>query len=482
MGRVTEDHASPDPATDVGDRSTTTQRFVLWIAVLASFVAFLDGTIVNVALPAISDELGGGITTQQWVVDAYLITLGALILVAGSVSDAYGRVLVLRIGLIGFGIASIAIAAAPTAEFLIVARGLQGAAGAFLVPSSLALITSNFSGAAQSRAIGIWTAMTTSAMIVGPLIGGVLVDTASWRWAFLINVLPIGATLALLARGGFRDTRHEDASIDWLGAALCTLGLGGMVYALIEQPRLGWSSPAIWVSLLAGAALFVAFVLRQRVVRHPILPLDLFRVRNFWTGNVATAFVYGALALNGLVVVVYLQEGAGLPATLAGLASLPVTILMILFSSRVGALSGRWGPRFFMTVGPITMGVGALLLLTVGADFSYWWQVLPSMIVMGAGLALTVAPLTSAILGSIGPERSGIASAVNNAVARVAGLIAIALLATIVGGALDLEGFHRAAIVTAALMIAGGITSFLGIRNPERSPPAAAATGSDAPE
>ncbi|WP_426326161.1 MFS transporter [Microbacterium sp. E-13] len=466
----------------MGDRSTTTQRSVLWIAVLASFVAFLDGTIVNVALPAISDELGGGITTQQWVVDAYLITLGALILVAGSVSDAYGRVLVLRIGLIGFGIASIAIAAAPTAEFLIVARGLQGAAGAFLVPSSLALITSNFSGAAQSRAIGIWTAMTTSAMIVGPLIGGVLVDTASWRWAFLINVLPIGATLALLARGGFRDTRHEDASIDWLGAALCTLGLGGMVYALIEQPNLGWSSPAIWASLLVGAVLFVAFLLRQRVVRHPILPLDLFRVRNFWTGNVATAFIYGAIALNGLVVVVYLQEGAGLPATLAGLASLPVTILMIVFSSRVGALSGRWGPRFFMTVGPLTMGIGALLLLTVRADFSYWWQVLPSMIVMGIGLALTVAPLTSAILGDIGPERSGIASAVNNAVARVAGLIAIALLATIVGGALDLEGFHRAAIVTAALMIAGGITSFLGIRNPERSAPAAQRIGSDAPE
>jgi EmrB/QacA subfamily drug resistance transporter len=454
---------------------TAIQRSVLWIAVLGSFVAFLDGTIVNVALPSISDELGGGITTQQWVVDAYLITLGALILVAGSVSDAYGRVLVLRIGLIGFGIASIAIAAAPTAEFLIVARALQGAAGAFLVPSSLALITSNFTGAAQSRAIGIWTAMTTSAMIVGPLVGGVLVDLASWRLAFLINVVPIAVTLVLLARGGFRDTRHPGASIDWIGAALCTLGLGGMVYALIEQPNLGWGSPVIWLTLVLGAGMFAAFILRQRTARHPILPLDLFRVRNFWTGNVATAFIYGALALNGLVVVVYLQEGAGLPATLAGLASLPMTILMILFSSRVGALSGRWGPRFFMTVGPITMGIGALLLLTTTTEFSYWWQILPSMIVMGAGLALTVAPLTSAILGAIEPERSGIASAVNNAVARVAGLIAVALLATIVGGSLDLDGFHRAAVVTAALMIAGGVTSFLGIRNPQRAataPPA----------
>ncbi|GAA5092013.1 MFS transporter [Microbacterium yannicii] len=451
---------------------STVQRAVLWIAVLGSFVAFLDGTIVNVALPSISAELGGGITTQQWVVDAYLITLGALILVAGSVSDAYGRVLVLRIGLIGFGIASIAIAAAPTAEFLIVARAVQGAAGAFLVPSSLALITSNFSGAAQSRAIGIWTAMTTSAMIVGPLIGGILVDLVSWRLAFLINVVPITVTLVLLARGGFRDSRHPDASIDWIGAALCTLGLGGMVYALIEQPNLGWGSPVIWLTLVLGAGMFAAFILRQRTTRHPILPLDLFRVRNFWTGNVATAFIYGALALNGLVVVVYLQEGAALKATFAGLASLPMTILMILFSSRVGALSGRWGPRFFMTVGPITMGIGALLLLTTSEEFSYWWQILPSMIVMGAGLALTVAPLTSAILGAIEPERSGIASAVNNAVARVAGLIAVALLATIVGGSLDLEGFHRAALVTATLMIAGGVTSFLGIRNPARTPAA----------
>jgi EmrB/QacA subfamily drug resistance transporter len=456
----------PDNPLATTERMSATQRSVLWIAILASFVAFLDGTVVNVALPAISDELGGGLTTQQWVVDAYLITLGALILVAGSVSDAYGRVLVLRIGLIGFGIASVAIAAAPTAEFLIVARAVQGAAGAFLVPSSLALITSNFTGPAQGRAIGVWTAATTTAMIVGPVIGGVFVDLLSWRLAFLINVLPITVTLVLLARGSFRDIRKPDASIDWLGAILCTLGLGAMVFSLIEQPNLGWSSPAIWVPLVAGALMFAGFIVRQRLVRSPILPLDLFRVRNFWTGNIATLFIYGALSLNGFVVVVYLQQGADLPATLAGLASLPMTILLILFSSRIGALSGRWGPRLFMTVGPIIMGIGALLLLTVGADFSYWWQVLPSMVIMGVGLALTVAPLTSAILGAIDSERSGIASAVNNAVSRVAGLVTIAALATIVGGTLDLDGFHRAAIVTAALMIAGGITSFFGIRNP----------------
>ena len=202
--------------------------------------------------------------------------------------------------------------------------------------------------------------------------------------------------------------------------------------------------------------------------RNPVLPLELFRVRNFWVGNVATAFIYGALSLNGFVVGVYLQQGAGLSATLAGLASLPSTLLLILLSTRVGALAGKWGPRLFMTVGPILMGVGALLLLTVSTEFSYWWQVLPSMLLMGLGLAITVSPLTSAILGAIATERSGIASAVNNAVSRVSGLIAIALLAIVVGGTLDLDGFHRAAIVTAALMIVGGVVSFAGIRNDAR--------------
>lgn len=441
------------------------QRLVLLIAILASFVSFLDGTIVNVALPAISRELGGGLATQQWVVDAYLITLGALILVAGSLSDVFGRIVVLRVGLIGFGIASVAIAAAPDPLFLIVARAVQGVAGALLVPSSLALITSTFRGAAQGRAIGLWTGATTSAMVVGPLLGGVFVDTLSWRFAFLVNVLPIALTLWLLVVLRHRDHRREDASVDWIGAVLCTVGLGGMVYALIEQGSLGWSSPAIWGTMTVGVLAFAGFLVRQRLARDPMMPLDLFRVRNFWTGNIATAFVYAALSLNGLVVAVYLQQGAGLPATLAGLASLPVTVLMILLSSRAGALSGRWGPRLFMTAGPLIMAVGAMLLLTVSPAFDYWLQVLPSMLVFGVGLALTVSPLTSAILGAIDPSRSGIASAVNNAVARVAGLIAVAMLGVIVGGELDLDGFHRAAIVTAVLLAVGGVVSFAGIRN-----------------
>ncbi|KZE40691.1 MFS transporter [Microbacterium sp. T32] len=441
------------------------QRVVLTVAVLASFVSFLDGTVVNVALPAISRDLGGGLSTQQWVVDAYLVTLGAFILVAGSMSDVLGRTLVLRIGLIGFGVTSVAIAAAPTAEFLIVARALQGVAGALLVPSSLALITSTFRGAGQARAIGIWTGATTVAMLAGPVIGGVFVDALSWRLVFLVNVLPIAVTLWLLARRSQPDHRRPGARVDLLGAVLCAVGLGGVVFALIEQPNLGWGSPVIWAPAAVGVLAFAGFLMRQRVARQPMMPLDLFRSRNFWAGNLTTMFVYAALSLYGFVLSVYLQQGAGLPATLAGLASLPATLISIALSSRAGALSGRFGPRLFMTLGPALMAVGALLLLLVRPEFDYWTQVFPAVLIFGLGVTTTVSPLTAAVLGAIDPERSGIASAVNNAVSRIAGLLSIAAVSAVAGGALNLDGFHRAAIFTAVLMLLGAATSFLGIRN-----------------
>jgi EmrB/QacA subfamily drug resistance transporter len=447
---------------------TPLHRLVIAVAVLASFVTFLDGTVVTVALPAISRELGGGITTQQWAVDAYLITLSALILLAGSVSDAYGRVLVMRIGLIAFGVASVAVAAAPTPLVLIIARAAQGAAGALLVPSSLALITAVMRGEVQSRAIGVWTAFTTAAQLVGPLLGGLFVDLLSWRFVFLINVLPIAVTLVLLSRLHLPDPPRT-VRVDWLSGALCAIGLGGVVYALIEQPHQGWSSPAILLTGIGGAALLALFLMRQRRPQ-PLMPLSLFRVRNFAWGNLATLFVYAALSLNGFVLGVYLQQGAGLKATEAGLASLPITILMILLSSRAGRLAGRLGPRLFMAAGPLIMAAGALLLLLVAERFDYWWQVLPAMIVLGVGLSVTVAPLTSAILGSIDESRSGIASAVNNAVSRVAGLLVVAMLSTIVGGTLDLAGFHSATIVTAALFAIGGIVSWIGIRRPAAEP------------
>lgn len=442
-----------------------TGRRVLAVAILASSVAFLDSSIVNVALPAIRAELGGGLAGQQWVVNAYLVTLGALILVAGSLSDLYGRKVVLRVGLVGFLVASIAIAVAPGIEFLIVARAVQGIAGALLVPSSLALITSHFDEAARGRAIGAWTAATSAAMLVAPLVGGLFIDLASWRWAFLINVLPIGATLWLLTGLSTPDVRRPGARVDLVACALCAVGLGGIVFALIEGPRLGWRDPVVLAALIAGLALFAAFLLRERRVADPIMPLDLFRVRNFWAGNLATTFVYAALALNGFAVVVYLQETAGLSATLAGLASLPVTVIMILGSSRVGTWAGRLGPRVFMTVGPAVMAAGAALLLTAAEPFDYWLQMLPGILLLGIGLTLTVSPLTSAVLGAVDPARSGIASAVNNAIARVAGLLVVAIIAVIAGGDLDLAGFHRTAVATAALFAAGALASWAGIRN-----------------
>jgi EmrB/QacA subfamily drug resistance transporter len=448
---------------------TRDQRLVLAIAVLATTVAFLDSTVVNVALPAIERELGGGLAAQQWIVDAYLLTLGSLILVAGAFSDVYGRIRMLRIGIVLFGVASLAIALAPDPLVLILARGVQGIGGALLVPSSLALITANMSGALQAKAIGIWTALTSAAMLAGPLVGGLFVDLLSWRWAFVINVVPIAVVLWLLAVLGQRDVRRPDASIDLPGALLCAVGLGGIVFALIEQPRLGWDAGVIAAGI-GGLVAFTAFLVRQRLAAQPMMPLELFRIRNFGWGNLATFFVYGALGLNSFVIGVYLQQGAGLPATLAGLASLPISILMTLGSSWAGALAGRIGPRVPMTVGPLLMGAASLLMLFVNEPFDYWSQLLPGILLFGVGLTVTVSPLTAAILGAIDPVRSGIASAVNNAVARIAGLLAVAMLGLITGGALDLAGFHRSLWVIAALMAAGGLISWLGIRRVVAAP------------
>lgn len=438
-------------------------RSALVVAVLAAFVAFLDGSIVNVALPAIAAELGGGLPVQQWIIDAYLISLGAFILLAGSLSDLYGRVVILRIGLVGFGVASLACGLAPTAELLIAARTVQGLAGALLVPSALALIMATHRGAAQARAIGIWTAWTSAAFIVGPLVGGLLTDVGNWRWVFVINVVPITVTLILMI------PMHNVPSavrvpVDYAGAALGALALGGLVFALIEQANLGWESPVVLAALVVGVLSLAGFLIRERTAKHPMTPLELFGSRNFSAGNLATFAIYAALSVGSLGLTLYLQQSAGLSATVSGLVLLPVTVMLILFSATAGRLAGRYGPRWFMTVGPLVAAAGFLLLLTVGEPLDVALQVIPGVLLFGLGVAITVAPLTSAILGAVDPARSGIASAVNNAVARIAGLIAVAVLGAIVGTQIDGAWLDRVLILCAVLMTVGGIVSAIGIR------------------
>ena len=459
----------PERATQerTSQERTSQERTVLAVAVLASFVTFLDGSIVNVALPDIARELEGGVTLQAWVVDAYLLTLGSLMLVAGSLSDTFGRLRILTAGLIGFAATSLLAAVAPSSEMLIGARALQGVAGALLVPSSLALITSTFSGAAMGRAIGSWTAWTGTAFLVGPLAGGVLVDTVGWRWVFGIVVVPAAATLALVARLPKDAHRGTDghAYVDWLGAALAVLGLAGPVFALIEGQRIGFGDPRVVLALAGGLVGLVAFVLWERRARHPMMPLRLFRVRTFAVGNLATIGIYAAIGLGTLAIPLLVQEVGGLSATASGLVLLPPTLISLLLASRVGALAARLGPRWFMTLGPLVVATGFLSMLTVREPVDVLWQVVPGVVLFGLGITITVTPLTSTVLAEVHPDEAGIASAVNNAISRVAGLVAVAFIGVITGGVLDVDGFHRIVVVVAALLGVGAVVSAVGLRS-----------------
>jgi EmrB/QacA subfamily drug resistance transporter len=448
-------------------------RWVIAVAVLASFVAFLDGSVVNLALPAISADFGGGLALQQWVVDGYLLTLGALILVAGAISDQYGRLRVLRLGLVVFAAASALCALAPSGGVLIAARCLQGVGAAFLVPSSLAMLNARFTGAAQARAIGTWTAWTGTAFVIGPPVGGLLVDALDWRWVFGINVIPLAVTLYLTTRVPADDPQSVDRGrIDVVGAALGAVGLAATVVALIEQQRLGWTHPVVVVSLSVGVCSLVAFGLWERRVPNPMMPLGLFTTRNFAVGNLATVFVYAGVSLGTLVVALFLQESVGMSASMAGLATLPIPVLSFLLAPRFGALAGAHGPRAYMAVGPVVAAAGFLLLTTVGEPFDFWTQILPGLVVFGLGLSITVSPLTSAVLAAVDPGQSGIGSAVNNAVSRIAGLVAIAFTGVIIGARGDsgfppgqFEGFRQAAVVIAVLFATAGVISAVGISN-----------------
>jgi EmrB/QacA subfamily drug resistance transporter len=486
------------------------KRVTLIAAILGSGVVFLDGTVVNVALPAIVDELDAGFVAQQWIVEGYLLTLGALLLVGGSLGDILGRRLIFMAGLAGFGATSLLCALAPSSELLIVARTLQGAAGALLVPASLALITATFPAAERGGAIGSWTAWTGIAFVLGPLGGGAIVEYVSWRWIFAINVPLVLVTLAL-ARG-VRESYDEQASrqIDYLGALLVSLGLAGPVFALIEQQNYGWGHPLVYLPFAAGIVLLVLFVAWERRSDHPMLQLALFRSRNFSVGNLSTLGIYGGLSAATFFATIYLQQVAGYSPIAAGMALMPITLVMWLLSSRFGRLSDRVGPRLLMGLGPIVAGIGLIWMGRLGAEVDYVTDLLPGVLVFSLGLSATVAPLTTTVLGAVPEHNAGVASGVNNQVSRVAGLLAIAALGAIVaarfGDVLDeraagLPAPARAALedarplaggvdgrpaldrpvedasvsayragmaVGGGLVIAGGVISLLGIANPRR--------------
>lgn len=488
---------------------------------MGSFVAGLDATVINVALPAIQDELGGGLAGQQWVSNAYLLTLGSLILIGGSLGDVYGERRVFALGVAGFGVASLGCALAPTIEVLVGARAIQGVFGALLTPSALAVIVNAFPSHERGGAIGSWTAWVGIAAVVGPFVGGWLIDTTSWRWIFAINVPFVLATIALIVVAVPPLDRGRPARrVDWLGAALCALGLAGPVYALIRQPDAGWGSPEVAGPLVGGVIVFGLFLLREARTGDPMLPLGLFRRRNFAVGNVETFAMYGGLAITFFFLVLFLQQVAGFSALEAGLATLPSTLVMFFLSKRFGALADRFGPRFFMGVGPLVSAAGLAWFLRIGADIDYVADVLPGLLVFSLGLAMTVAPLTATVLADADESNAGIASGVNNAVARVAGLLGIAALGAVVAAlfasAIDdrlagvpltpageravaiakrqtlaqadtrglapeearavasavqeasLDAFHGAMTISAALVALGGLLGLAGIVNPRR--------------
>jgi EmrB/QacA subfamily drug resistance transporter len=429
----------------------------------------VDGSVVNVALPAIQDDLGGGLTLQQWVVDAYLLTLGSLLLVGGSLGDIFGPRRVFMLGIVAFGITSVLCAIAPSGTALILARGLQGMAGAILTPAGLAVITTTFRGEERGAAIGSWTAWTGVAFVIGPLLGGWLVTHGSWRWVFLINVPIALATLALVAFAVPRRAAGNDrARVDVVGGVLCVLGLGGPVFALIEEPRRGWSDPLILVTFFGGLALLAVFVWWERRVPQPMLPLRLFNKRNFTFANLETLTVYAALSTLTFFLVLFLQQLAGYSPLKSGLTLVPITIVMFLLSPRFGRLSMRHGPRLFMGIGPLVAAVALLGFVRLEPGFNYWTELLPPLLVFSVGLAMIVAPLTSTVLADAGERDAGIASGVNNAIARVAGLLGIAVVGAMIAGpenTLDLDGFHMSMAITAVLLAAGGVIGLLGIRN-----------------
>lgn len=448
-------------------------RWLLVATVLGSGLAGIDATVVNVALPALGDDLGASFAGLQWTLNGYTLTLAAFILLGGSLGDRYGRRRVFTIGVIWFALASALCALAPSIGVLIAARALQGVGGALLTPGSLAMISASFAADDRARAIGAWSGLSGVASAIGPFIGGYLVGGPGWRWIFVINV-PLAAAVVLITRRHVPETLDPDAvpHLDLAGAVLGAVGLGGVTYALIGAGS-RWS-PAVVVSAVIGVVAMAGFVVTEHRSPHPMLPPKIFANRQFTAANLVTFAVYAALGAVFFLLVVNLQVVSGFSPLLAGVALLPITVIMLLLSARSGALAGRIGPRLQMTLGPLVAAGGALMFLRIGANASYLTEVVPAVVVFGLGLALIVAPLTTTVLAAAESRYAGIASGVNNAVARAAGLLAVAVIPVLAGISGDsyrhpdafADGFHTAVLICAGLLIAGGVVSAVTIRNP----------------
>jgi EmrB/QacA subfamily drug resistance transporter len=454
--------------------ASTAGRWVIAATVLGSGVAFLDSTVVNVALPTISRDLHTGLSDLQWITDAYLLTLGALIILGGSLGDRFGRRRVFVFGLVSFTAASVICGAAPDTLVLIVARGLQGIGGALLVPGSLAIISACFVAEDRARAVGLWSGLSGVSVVVGPFVGGWLVDAVSWRAIFFLNV-PLAAAAVLITIRHVPETRDETAEgrPDYLGAVVVSLGLAGVVFALIDGPSNGWT-PSTVVAGVAGALLLALFPILELRVRIPMVPLRLFASQQFSGANLTTFAVYAALSVTSFMLILHLQQDMRYSALAAGTAFLPAGLLLIAFSSRAGALAQRIGPRLPMAVGPIVAAAGLLLLAGVRHGDGYLIAVLPGVLVFGIGLTLIVAPLTAAVMAAVDARHLGVGSAINNATARIGGLLAVAVVPALAGlGAASThlagvslnDGYTTSMRIGAGMLVVGGLVAALTIRH-----------------
>ena len=468
--------AQPGAGLRYGERAG---RWVLAATVLGSSVAFLDATVVNIAIPAIGADLGAGVTGLTWTVNAYTLTLAAFVLVGGSLGDRFGRRRVFMVGVAWFGLASLACGLAVDIGMLVAFRGLQGVGAALLTPGALALLQATFRAEDRSRAIGAWSGLAGIAGAVGPFLGGWLVDVASWRWIFLLNLPVVVAVLAIAARHVPESRAGSPVGpLDLPGAALAAAGLGAVTFGLSAWSEQGAGGVAVRAALVSGLVALAGFVVRERLTAAPMLPLEVFAVPRFAVTNLVTFLVYAALGGVFFWLVVTLQVVAGWSPLTAGLSLLPVTVLMLLFSPRAGALGDRLGPRIPMTVGPLLAAVGVGLLTGVGPEASLLVDVLGPVTLLGVGLTVTVAPLTATVLGAVEEERAGLASGVNNAVARTGGLLLVAVLPALTG--LGTDGFAdpaalgpafaSAMVICAGLLALGGVVAAVAVR-PVRAPP-----------